>query len=124
MGVGAPQSILEGVIRGIDMFDCVLPTRNGRNGSLFTSSAKISITNAKYKNDFTPLDNKCNCYTCQNFTRAYLRHLYISKEILASVLGTIHNLYFMSSLMKSIRLALLEDRLEEFKEEFLLNYLG
>jgi queuine tRNA-ribosyltransferase len=124
MGVGAPQSILEGVIRGIDMFDCVLPTRNGRNGSLFTSSDKISITNAKYKNDFTPLDNKCNCYTCQNFTRAYLRHLYMSKEILASVLGTIHNLYFMSSLMKSIRLALLEDRLEEFKEEFLLNYLG
>jgi queuine tRNA-ribosyltransferase len=124
MGVGAPQSILEGVIRGIDMFDCVLPTRNGRNGSLFTSSDKISITNAKYKNDFTPLDNKCNCYTCQNFTKAYLRHLYMSKEILASVLGTIHNLYFMSSLMKSIRLALLEDRLEEFKEEFLLNYLG
>lgn len=124
MGVGAPQSILEGVIRGIDMFDCVLPTRNGRNGSLFTSSDQISITNAKYKNDFTPLDNKCNCYTCQNFTRAYLRHLYMSKEILASVLGTIHNLYFMSSLMKSIRLALLEDRLEKFKEEFLLNYLG
>lgn len=124
MGVGAPQSILEGVIRGIDMFDCVLPTRNGRNGSLFTSSGKISIINAKYKNDFTPLDNKCNCYTCQNFTRAYLRHLYMSKEILASVLGTIHNLYFMSSLMKSIRLALLEDRLEKFKEEFLLNYLG
>jgi queuine tRNA-ribosyltransferase len=124
MGVGAPQSILEGVTQGIDMFDCVLPTRNGRNGSLFTSSAKISITNAKYKNDFTPLDSKCNCYTCQNFTRAYLRHLYMSKEILASVLGTIHNLYFMSSLMKSIRLALLEERLEEFKEEFLLNYLG
>lgn len=124
MGVGAPQSILEGVIRGIDMFDCVLPTRNGRNGSLFTSSGKISIINAKYKNDFTPLDNKCNCYTCQNFTKAYLRHLYMSREILASVLGTIHNLYFMSSLMKSIRLALLKDRLEEFKEEFLLNYLG
>ena len=124
MGVGAPQSILEGVIRGIDMFDCVLPTRNGRNGSLFTSSGKISIINAKYKNDFTPLDNKCNCYTCQNFTKAYLRHLYMSREILASVLGTIHNLYFMSSLMKSIRLALLEDRLEKFKEEFLLNYLG
>jgi len=111
MGVGAPQSILEGVIRGIDMFDCVLPTRNARNGSLFTSSGKLSITNAKYKDDFTPLDNKCECYTCQNFTKAYLRHLYMSKEILASILGTIHNLYFMSSLMKNIRLALVEGRL-------------
>ena len=123
MGVGAPQSILEGVVRGIDMFDCVLPTRNARNGSLFTSSGKLSITNAKYKDDFTPLDNKCKCYTCQNFTRAYLRHLYMSKEILASILGTIHNLYFMSSLMKNIRLALLEDRLFEYEEEFLANYL-
>lgn len=124
MGVGAPQSILEGTIRGVDMFDCVLPTRNARNGSLFISSGKLSITNAKYKDDFTPLDNKCKCYTCQNFTRAYLRHLYMSKEILASTLGTIHNLYFMSSLMKKIRLALLEDRLLEFKEEFLSNFLN
>lgn len=123
MGVGAPQSILEGVIRGIDMFDCVLPTRNARNGSLFTSSGKLSITNSKYKDDFTPLDNKCKCYTCRNFTKAYLRHLYMSKEILASTLGTIHNLYFMSSLMKNIRVALLEDRLLEFKEEFLSNFL-
>jgi queuine tRNA-ribosyltransferase len=123
MGVGAPQSILEGIVRGIDMFDCVLPTRNARNGSLFTSSGKLSITNAKYKGDFTPLDNKCHCYTCQNFTKAYLRHLYMSKEILASTLGTIHNLFFMSSLMKNIRLALLEDRLLEYKEEFLANYL-
>jgi len=123
MGVGAPQSILEGVIRGVDMFDCVLPTRNARNGCLFTSSGKLSITNAKYKNDFTPLDDKCRCYTCQNFTRAYLRHLYMSKEMLASVLGTIHNLYFMSFLMKNIRLALAEDRLLEFKEEFLSNFL-
>lgn len=124
MGVGAPQSILEGTIRGVDMFDCVLPTRNARNGSLFISSGKLSITNAKYKDDFTPLDNKCKCYTCQNFTRAYLRHLYMSKEILASTLGTIHNLYFMSSLMKKIRLALLEDRLLEFKGEFLSNFLN
>jgi queuine tRNA-ribosyltransferase len=122
MGVGAPQSILEGVIRGVDMFDCVLPTRNARNGSLFTASGKLSITNAKYKDDFTPLDNRCKCYTCQNFTKAYLRHLYMSKEILASTLGTIHNLYFMSSLMKNIRLALLEDRLLEYKEEFLSNF--
>lgn len=124
MGVGAPQSILEGVVRGVDMFDCVLPTRNARNGSLFISSGKLSIANAKYKEDFTPLDNECQCYTCQNFTRAYLRHLYMSKEILASILGTIHNLYFMSTLMKNTRLALLEDRLLEFKEEFLAKFLS
>lgn len=124
MGVGAPQSLLEGAVRGIDMFDCVLPTRNGRNGSLFTSSGKISITNVKYKDDFTPLDSKCQCYTCQNFTKAYLRHVYVSKEMLGSILGTIHNLYFMSSLMKNIRLALVEDRLLEFTEEFLSNFLS
>jgi len=124
MGVGAPYSILEGVARGIDMFDCVLPTRNGRNGSLFTSSGKLTITNAKYKDDFTPLDDKCHCYTCQNFTKAYLRHLYISKEILGSILGTIHNLYFIANLMKDIRLALVEERFLEFKEEFLTNFLS
>ena len=124
MGVGAPQSILEGVIRGVDMFDCVLPTRNARNGSIFTSSGKISITNSKYKNDLTPLDSKCNCYTCQNFTKAYLRHLYMSKEILSSILGTIHNLYFMASLMKNIRIAIQQDRILQYKETFLSNFLG
>ena len=123
MGVGAPQSILEGVIRGVDMFDCVLPTRNARNGSIFTSSGKISITNSKYKNDLTPLDSKCNCYTCQNFTKAYLRHLYMSKEILSSILGTIHNLYFMASLMKNIRIAIQQDRILQYKETFLSNFL-
>ena len=124
MGVGAPQSILEGVIRGVDMFDCVLPTRNARNGSIFTSSGKISITNSKYKNDLTPLDSKCNCYTCQNFTKAYLRHLYMSKEILSSILGTIHNLYFMASLMKNIRIAIQQDRILQYKETFLSNFLN
>ena len=123
MGVGAPQSILEGVIRGVDMFDCVLPTRNARNGSIFTSSGKISITNSKYKNDLTPLDSKCNCYTCQNFTKAYLRHLYMSKEILSSILGTIHNLYFMALLMKNIRIAIQQDRILQYKETFLSNFL-
>lgn len=123
MGVGAPQSILEGVIRGVDMFDCVLPTRNARNGSLFTSSGKISITNTKYKDDLTPLDSECHCYTCKNFTKAYLRHLYMSKEILSSILGTIHNLHFMVELMKNIRLALQEDRILEYKEEFLSKFL-
>ena len=123
MGVGAPQSILEGVIRGIDMFDCVLPTRNARNGSLFTSLGKISITNTKYKNDLTPLDATCDCYTCKNFTKAYLRHLYISKEILSSILGTIHNLHFMADLMENIRSAIIEDKILEFKENFLSHFI-
>jgi len=123
MGVGAPQSLMEGVTRGIDMFDCVLPTRNGRNGSLFSSFGKISITNAKYKEDFTPLDDQCKCYTCQNFTKAYLRHLYVSKEMLGPILGTIHNLSFLCFFMENIRTAISEDRLLEFKEEFLTNFL-
>jgi queuine tRNA-ribosyltransferase len=123
MGVGAPESIIEGVSRGIDMFDCVLPTRNGRNGCLFTNHGKISITNARYKEDFTPLDQNCHCYTCQKFTRAYLRHLYIAKEMLAPILGTIHNLYFMNQLMKGIREAILENNLESFQKDFYENYL-
>jgi queuine tRNA-ribosyltransferase len=121
--VGAPESIIEGVSRGIDMFDCVLPTRNGRNGCLFTNHGKISITNARYKEDFTPLDQNCHCYTCQKFTRAYLRHLYIAKEMLAPILGTIHNLYFMNQLMKGIREAILENNLESFQKNFYENYL-
>jgi queuine tRNA-ribosyltransferase len=123
MGVGAPESVIEGVIRGIDLFDCVLPTRNGRNGCLFTRNGKISITNAIYKEDFNPLDQYCQCYTCQNFTRAYLRHLYIAKEMLAPILGTIHNLYFMNQLMKELRKAILEDNLESFQKIFYNNYL-
>ncbi len=122
MGVGSPQSILEGVARGVDMFDCVLPTRNGRNGSLFTHHGKISITNSKYKDHLSPLDQDCQCYTCQNFSRAYLRHLYISKEMLAPILGTIHNLYFMNHFMKEIRKAISEDRFNSFKKIFFENY--
>lgn len=122
MGVGAPQSIIEGVARGIDMFDCVLPTRNGRNGSLFTFNGKISITNSKYKKDLTPIDEKCQCYVCKNFTKAYLRHLYIAKEMLAPILGTIHNLYFMNNLMMEIRSAIKENRFYSYKSIFLENY--
>ena len=123
MGVGAPESILEGVSRGIDMFDCVLPTRNGRNGCLFTTDGKISITNSRYKEDLRPLDPDCQCYTCQNFTRAYLRHLYLAKEMLASILGTIHNLYFMNQLMQKIRKAISENSLESFTKDFHDHYL-
>ncbi len=124
MGVGAPQSILEGVTRGIDMFDCVLPTRNGRNGSLFTNNGKISIANARYKDDLSPLDKNCQCYVCRNFTRAYLRHLYMAKEMLAPILGTIHNLYFMSNLMKETRKAISENYFDLFKKRFYENYLS
>jgi queuine tRNA-ribosyltransferase len=124
MGVGAPQSILEGVARGIDMFDCVLPTRNGRNGCLFTHNGKISIANSKYKDDLSPIDQDCHCYTCQHFSRAYLRHLYIAKEMLAPILGTIHNLYFMNDLMKDIRKAIFENRFDSFKKKFYKNYFS
>ncbi|MBN2395854.1 MAG: tRNA guanosine(34) transglycosylase Tgt [Candidatus Atribacteria bacterium] len=124
MGVGAPQSILEGVARGIDMFDCVLPTRNGRNGSLFTLNGKISITNARFKDDLLPIDQTCHCYTCQHFSRAYLRHLYMAGEMLAPILGTIHNLYFMNRLMKEIRKAIIENRFNSFKKQFIDHYLS
>jgi len=106
MGVGTPEDLVYGVRCGIDMFDCVMPTRNARNGSLFTSEGIVRIKNAKYTRDFSPLDPACDCYTCQNFTRAYLRHLHIENEILGSQLHTLHNLHFYVSLMRGIRRAI------------------
>ena len=106
MGVGTPEDLVYGVRCGVDMFDCVMPTRNARNGSLFTTTGIIRIRNTKYKNDFSPLDAACTCYTCQNFTRAYLRHLHIENEILGSQLHTLHNLHFYVSLMRGIRRAI------------------
>ena len=103
MGVGTPEDLVYGVRCGVDMFDCVMPTRNARNGSLFTTAGIIRIRNTKYKNDFSPLDAACTCYTCQNFTRAYLRHLHVENEILGSQLHTLHNLHFYVSLMRGIR---------------------
>jgi queuine tRNA-ribosyltransferase len=105
------------------MFDCVIPTRNARNGTLFTSRGKINIKAARFKSDFSPLDPECDCYTCRNFTRAYLRHLYVSGEINAAILNTIHNLHFYNKLMKNIREAIKEGRFQEFKERFLEKYL-
>jgi len=122
MGVGEPRSIIEGVARGIDMFDCVLPTRNGRNGCLFTYNGKISISNAKYKKDFSPIDEKCKCYVCQNFTKAYLRHLYLANEMLAPILGTIHNLFFMNNLMQEVRKAIAANSFNQFKKKFFDNF--
>jgi len=114
MGVGTPTDIIKGVLCGIDMFDCVIPTRNARNGTLFTSEGKLIIKNAKYTNDKSPLDPDCPCYTCQSYSRAYLRHLYVAQEILSLRLNTIHNIYFYNNLMKKIR--------EEIKNDSLLDF--
>ena len=117
MGVGTPENLVEAVSLGIDMFDCVMPTRNARNGSLFTSEGMVKIKNAKHKRDFSPLDSDCQCYTCKNFTRAYLRHLYIVNEILAHRLHTIHNLHFYLSLMRGIRQAITDNTFSRSKND-------
>lgn len=117
MGVGRPENILESIALGIDMFDCVMPTRNARNAYLFTSEGVVTIRNAMYKDDHTPLDPVCDCYTCSNFTRAYLRHLYIANEILALTLGTIHNLSFYLNLVKESRSRIIEGSFFDWKNE-------
>ncbi len=118
MGVGTPENLIEGVARGCDMFDCVMPTRNARNGVLFTSFGKISIKQARYRDDELPLDPDCGCYVCRNYSRAYLRHLYTSREILASVLNTHHNLYYYQQLMAGIRQALEDGCFSDFYKDF------
>lgn len=122
MGVGSPDYLVEGAIRGIDMFDCVLPTRIGRNGTVMTSEGRIIVRDAKYARDFSPLDPKCGCYACKNFTRAYIRHLLKAKEILGMRLATWHNLKFLLDLMSGIRQAIIEDRLGDFRDEFFRSY--
>lgn len=119
MGVGLPDNLLEGVARGIDMFDCVLPTRNGRNGSLLTRRGRINIKNAIYERDFTPIEEGCGCYACRRFTRAYIRHLYKSGEILASRLCSWHNLHFLVNLMREARRAIIEGRFPAFRRTFM-----
>ena len=114
MGVGTPEDMINAVILGVDFFDCVLPTRNARNGTLFTSSGKISIKQAQYAEDQKPVDEACGCYTCRHYSRAYLRHLYLSKEILSSRLNTIHNLYYYINLFRMIKEAIQESRLLDF----------
>ena len=122
MGVGTPEDIIEAVVRGVDMFDCVLPTRLGRNGSLYTTYGRINIKNNKYIEDFSPVDPECDCWCCRNYSAAYLRHLYKCDEILASRLATYHNLYFYRTLMHNIRRAIEEGRFKEFRKEFLAKY--
>ena len=122
MGVGSPDCLIEGVLRGIDMFDCVLPTRIARNGTVLTSQGKVVVRNAAYERDFGPLDPECDCYACRNFSRAYIRHLIKAGEILASILTSIHNLRFLIRLMEQIREAVRNDNLPEFRDEFFKKY--
>ena len=122
MGVGSPDCLFEGVERGIDMFDCVLPTRIARNGMALTSHGRVTIKNAKYERDYTTLDPECGCYTCRNYSKAYLRHLFKGNEILSSMLLTNHNLYFLVNLMEKIRMSIEEDRFKEYKKDFYNKY--
>ena len=117
MGVGMPENLVEGVARGVDMFDCVLPSRNGRTGSLLTRHGRINIKNARFERDFTPIDDECDCYACRNFTKAYVRHLYRAGEILASRLCTWHNLRFLTRLMNDAREAIIRGTFPEFRAE-------
>jgi queuine tRNA-ribosyltransferase len=119
MGVGTPEDLVEGVYHGIDMFDCVMPTRCARNGLLFTNGKKVVIKNARYREDGSPIDSTCDCYTCKNYSRAYLRHLYVAGEILAMVLNTIHNLRYYLRLMEQIREAIQGGRYGVFRDCFL-----
>ncbi len=122
MGVGEPIDILEGVQRGIDMFDCVLPTRIARHGNAFTKYGKMNLKNTKFKEDFTPIEEECDCYTCKNFTKAYIRHLLVSKEQLAGRLLSIHNIRFLIRLTEDIRKSIDDDNFLEFKRNFINNY--
>ncbi len=118
MGVGTPEDLIENIDRGVDMFDCVMPTRNARNGTLFTSFGKINIKAARFKKDENPIDNNCNCIVCKNYSRAYLNHLFRAKELTYYRLATIHNLYYYLNLMKEAREAIVQDHFKEFKKEF------
>jgi len=124
MGVGTPADLIEGIDRGIDMFDCVMPSRNARNGTLFTDDGKINIKNLKHFDDEQPIMADCNCYTCKNFSRSYLRHLYMAKEILSSRLNTLHNLHYYCDLMQRARSALEQGNWPEFRDQFLQRYRG
>lgn len=118
MGVGSPDCLVEGVLRGIDMFDCVMATRMARNGSAFTSKGRITVRNGSYKDDFDSLDDSCTCYCCENYSKAYLRHLINTEEMLGGRMLSLHNITYLTSLMERIRRAINEDRYLEFAEEF------
>ncbi len=119
MGVGTPRNLVEAVYRGIDMFDCVMPTRNARNGMLFTSTGRLVIKNARYREDPRPPDEECDCYTCRHYSRAYLRHLYVARELLSSHLMTVHNLHYYTALMAEMRRAIADDNFPAFYRDFI-----
>jgi queuine tRNA-ribosyltransferase len=123
LGIGEPEDLFMGIENGVDFFDCVIPTRLGRNGTIFTSQGKINIENAKYKEDFAPIESDCGCYTCKGYTRAYIAHLFRGKEMLAGTLASIHNLYFIVNLVKKIRQSILDGNFQEYKVNFLQKYL-
>ncbi len=123
LGIGEPEDLFMGIENGVDLFDCVLPTRLGRNGTLYTKKGKINILNTKYQNDFSSFDEECKCYSCLNYTKSYLAHLFRGKEMLAGTLASIHNLYFIINLVKKIRQSILDENFYEFKENFLKSYL-
>ncbi|HPS21669.1 MAG TPA: tRNA guanosine(34) transglycosylase Tgt [Candidatus Paceibacterota bacterium] len=123
LGIGEPEDLFMGIENGVDFFDCVLPTRLGRNGTVYTKYGKMVMTNTKYRNDFEKIEEDCECYTCKNYTRAYVAHLFHGKEMLAGTLASIHNLYFIVNLVKKIRQAIIDDRFFEYKENFLKTYL-
>lgn len=122
LGIGEPEDLFMGAEQGVDLFDCVGPTRMARNGTLYTVRGKINLMNAQYVDDFSPIDEICGCYTCKNYTKAYVSHLFRAKEMLAGTLSSIHNLYFIINLVHSMRLAILEDTFMQFKENFLSLY--
>lgn len=122
LGIGEPEDIFMGVENGVDLFDCVAPTRNARSGTLYTKNGKINITNSQYRDSLEPIEKDCACYTCKNYTAAYISHLFHGKEMLAGTLATIHNLYFIINLVKQIRQSIVEGRFTEYKEEFLAEY--
>jgi queuine tRNA-ribosyltransferase len=124
MGVGTPENLIELVALGADMFDCVLPTRNARNGQLFTQKGTLNICNSRYRDDPEPLENDCPCYTCRNYSRAYLRHLYLARELLAYRLNTIHNIHYFINFMKRVREAIVADAFDTFRKEFYHNVLN
>ncbi len=122
LGIGEPEDLFMGVLNGVDLFDCVAPTRMGRTGSLYTHDGKINLMNAQYVDQFMPIDSACQCYTCKHYTRAYVAHLFRSKEMLAATLSSIHNLYFIVNLVKNMRKAILDDTFLEYKNNFLERY--
>ncbi|MFA6520612.1 MAG: tRNA guanosine(34) transglycosylase Tgt [Candidatus Paceibacterota bacterium] len=122
LGIGEPEDLFMGIENGVDLFDCVLPTRLGRNGTLYTKRGKIIIMNTKFRNDFSPVEEDCACYSCKNYTKSYIAHLFHGKEMLAGTLASIHNLYFIVNLVNKIRQSILDDKFFEFKEKFLKEY--